>query len=227
MGSKKEFLGIRGIAKPNEIEQILVSNLDVLALKRSLIVTATDLTRGLSEAFYAFVGAGSNEAKQSFTSAFGEGAHALSNNAEFALAVRASAAIPGAFEPVPMNLGIPGNKEFVDGGVANNIPVTLAVNAGATDITVIQLQPAQTSEPNYPTTNLLEIGLASLTVMQQTLLKQDMELVNKMPGVTIRYIRPAAPLALSVLAFSDQNSIDIAFEAGHTAANSATTLTKG
>jgi predicted acylesterase/phospholipase RssA len=226
IGSKKAFLALRGFVRPNAIETILSSNLEFTTLKRSLIVTATDLTRGASEAFYAFVGANCDSMQRSFTAAFGDGAHQLTTNENLALAVRASAAIPGAFEPVAMNLGSAGNKDFVDGGVANNVPVTLAAYAGATDISVILLQPFQTAPPSYPTTNLLDIGMASFTVMQQTLLQQDMQRVNKTPNVTVRYISPATPLPLTVLSFTDQSGIDQAFAAGMAAARASTPLGK-
>jgi len=226
LGSKKALLALRGFVLPNTIETILSSNLVFAALKRSLIVTATNLTYGSSETFYAFVGPNSGQMQSSFTKALGDGAHAIYNDEQFVLAVRASAAIPGAFEPVPMNLGSAGYKEFVDGGVANNIPIRLAADVGATEITAVLLQPVQTSVPAYATNNLLEIGLASLTVMQQKLLEQDMDSVNNNPAVTIRYIRPLTPLPVTVLGFNDQGGIDEAFEAGIAAAKTPKPLDK-
>jgi NTE family protein len=47
-------------------------------------------------------------------------------------AVLASAAIPGVFPPVRI-----GNQLLVDGGVANNTPVSVAVALGATRIIVL------------------------------------------------------------------------------------------
>jgi predicted acylesterase/phospholipase RssA len=226
VGSKKALMALRGFVKPDAIKEILSSNLEFTALKRSLIVTATNLTYGSSETFYAFVGPNCGQMQTSFTKAFGDGAHALSNDEEFILAIRASAAIPGAFEPVPMNLGSAGDKEFVDGGVANNTPIKLAADVGATEITAILLQPVQASAPAFATNNLLEIGLASLTVMQQKLLEQDMDSVNNNPAVTIRYIRPLTPLSLTVLGFNDQRGIDAAFEAGIAAAKTPKPLNK-
>ena len=162
VGSKKALMALRGFVKPDAIEEILSSNLEFIALRRSLIVTASNLTCGSSETFYAFVGPNCGHMQTSFTKAFGDGAHALSNDEDFFLAVRASAAILGAFEPVSMNLGSAGAKEFVDGGVANNTPIKLAADVGATEITTILLQPVQASAPALATNNSLEIGLESL-----------------------------------------------------------------
>jgi NTE family protein len=47
-------------------------------------------------------------------------------------AVLASAAIPGVFPPVPIN-----GRLLVDGGVANNTPISTALNLGATRIIVL------------------------------------------------------------------------------------------
>lgn len=226
IGSKEAFLNLCGIVKPDAIENILTTNLSLNSLKRSLVVTATDLTHGASEAFFAFRGTNSATMQAAFTTAPGVVAHEITTDIAFVLAVRASAAIPGAFVPVEMNLGIAGNKAFVDGGVANNVPVSLAAKAKANEITVIMLQPPQSKLPNYSTTNLVEIGMASFTVMQQTLLLQNMMSVNEDPNVSIKYVAPNAQLPVSVLGFSDQKGIDQAFDAGVEAARQATALAK-
>lgn len=214
IGSKKALLASRGFVKPDSIEQILAEHLDFNAMKRSLIVTATNLTYGSSDAFFAFVGANCNDIQQSFVKAFGGAGHALSTTDNFREAVRASATIPGFFEPVTLNLGTEGEKDFVDGGVANNIPVRLAAMAGAKEIWVVLLQPEQLATPAYTTNTLPEIGLAAYTVVQQQLLQLDMEIASA-GGVDIRPIRPSSPLTVSLLGFDDQNAINSAFQQGY------------
>ncbi len=88
------------------------------------------------------------------------------------------------------------------------------------------LQPPQSKLPNYPTTNLAEIGMASFTVMQQTLLLQNMLSVNEDPNVSVKYVAPGAQLPVSVLGFSDQKGINRAFDAGVEAGKKATALAK-
>lgn len=74
---------------------------------------------------------------------------------------------------------------------------------------------------------LLEIGFASLTVMQQQLLQQDMERVSSTAGITVQYIRPASPLPLTVLGFSNQDGINTAVAAGIVAAKAPGVMKKG
>ena len=212
VGSKRALLALRGAVKPDAIEAILADYIDFDALKRSLIVTATNLTYGSSEAFFAFVGSDCNQVQATFEGAFGNVAHPLSNTESFKAAVRASAAIPCFFEPVTMNLGT-GDKDYVDGGVANNTPVQLAAMAGAREITVVLLQPNAVNA-TYATATLPEIALGSYTVMQQRLLELDMELAS-IKGVSIASIRPLKPLNVSLLGFSDQGALNLAFQEGY------------
>ena len=59
----------------------------------------------------------------------------------YAEAIRASAAVPGAFAPV--EVPVDGETDaFVDGGVANDTPLGLAIDAGARDLTIVLLDPA-------------------------------------------------------------------------------------
>lgn len=226
IGSKKSLLALRGAVKPDAIENILEANLDYNALRRSLIVTATNLTYGSSEAFFSFVGPDCNQRQAAFREAFGKIGHSLSA-ANFKVAVRASAAIPGFFAPVPMNYGTPEDKDYVDGGVANNTPAQLAVMAGATDIVVILLQPEQSASDTFVTKTLPEIGLASYIVMQQQLLKLDMNFVTQHSGVKIQSIRPSVPLTLGLLGFNDQDAINGAFQEGEDTVNAMPELRRG
>lgn len=214
VGSKKALLALRGVVKPDSIEQLLNANLDLDMLKRSLIVTATNLTYGSSDAFFAFVGEGCDAVQSLFEKAIGSAGHALSTTQAFRDAVRASAAIPGFFEPVTLNLGSAGNKEFVDGGVANNTPVRLASMAGASEIVVVLLEPAPPAVPSYATETLAEIALASYTVVQQQLLQLDVALAASR-GAAVTTIRPSAALSLSLLGFNDQAGINAAFSEGY------------
>ena len=224
LGSKKALLQLRGLVKPDAVTQILQAELNFNSLQSSLIVTASNLTFGSSDAFYVFIGPEAANAEKAFLSSReGFVNHALTYE-NFATAVRASAAIPLAFEPVPMNLGTQGNKDYVDGGVANNVPASLAADAGATDILAVLLQPAQTTQPTYPTASILEIGVASLTLMQQRLLEQDMNSANRRAGVNVRYVRPPSALPMSVLDFGNQAAINAAFDSGQQAAQQVKTL---
>jgi predicted acylesterase/phospholipase RssA len=208
IGSKVALLQLQGFVKPDALEEIVRANLDYNALKRSLIITATNLTFGTSDAFYQFVGDNSSETEKAFLEArSGQSIYPISKD-NFAVAVRSSASIPGAFGPSPMNLGVKGNKEYVDGGVANNAPLSLVADAQATE-------------------NMLEIGLASFVVMQHRILEMDMNYVNSRPGINVRYVRPAESLPLGVLDFDKQDNINKAFDLGQQAVETIQTLGKG
>jgi len=83
---------------------------------------------------------------------------------------------PGAFPPVTIPIGNPPNRAATSTAEsANNTPIGLAIDAGATDVTIVFLEP-----PDAPggdarrSPNLGEIGLACFSVMQQKILDSDL-----------------------------------------------------
>jgi NTE family protein len=213
IGSKKALLALRGVMDPDPIKLLLEPMLSVNALKSTLIVCATNLTNGTSDAFYSFVNASNDDVARFLAFRAPEPCHIL-RQVNYLDVVRASASIPGAFEPVRMNLGDPGLvHDYVDGGVANNTPISLAVAAGATEVMVVFLDPVGTTLPTLPTTNLFQIGLASLAVMQQRILGTDMCRAREQ-GVKITEIRPSKPIELSVLDFKNADGIKAAYQDG-------------
>ena len=215
IGSKKALLALRGVVDPVPIKMLLSPLLSVNDLKSTLIICATNLTNGTSDAFYSFAdGATEEDVKRFVNGRAPDPSHEL-NDDNYLDAVRASAAIPGAFAPVQMNLGeLEVNHDFVDGGVANNTPIGLALAAGATELYVVFLDPAEATLPTSPTTNLYDIGIASLGVMQQKILESDMRLGQMKTGVDITAIRPSKPLGLSILDFANTNAIKAAYQDG-------------
>ena len=148
--------------------------------------------------------------------------------------LQASAAIPGAFTPVQMNLGAVTPSLFVDGGVANNTPISMAIAAGADEVTVIFLEPAGGGGSSPPPRNLVDVAYACYDVMQQKILQDDCKLAaftntllkssttspeiqQRLAGkrqIPLYYVRPQAPLPVSVLDFSNQALINYAFALG-------------
>mgnify|MGYP001388253301 CR=1 FL=1 len=213
IGSKRALLSLRGLIDPDPIKLLLEPLLSVDALKSTLIICATNLTNGTSDAFYAFVNATIEDEERFLRFRAPEPNHPL-KQVNYLDVVRASAGIPGAFEPVHMNLGDPGiNHDYVDGGVANNTPINMALAAGATEVFVVFLDPVGTTLPTMPTTNLYQISLASLAVMQQKILDSDMRLARQQ-GATITEIRPSKPIELSVLDFTNADAIQAAYQDG-------------
>jgi predicted acylesterase/phospholipase RssA len=223
-------------------------------LRATLVITATNVTVLGSDAFYRFVGptAVADEARfvdlgQKFKTAEQQilrGVHARRvplREETFIPAVIASTAIPGAFAPVSISDAAGNVSVYVDGGVANNTPVGLATDAGATDITVVFVDAPEEFEPPQPV-NMLELMANCYNLMHQKIVEADLELVlaqNLMTQyreyrglsslaqrylntlgkeawhpLTLRLIHPRAALPVDVMGFNDPAGLKKAFEAG-------------
>jgi len=247
IGSKVALLSLLGVVDRAPVTSILTGKLNVNNLTRSLIITATNITQETADSFYAFVGTDGapdeTKVQSGFLGRVGPQNYALSNT-NFLSAVEASASIPLAFEPVTFNHGTGRDFLYVDGGVANNTPIGLAIAAGATDITVVFMDPEVTAPPYQVIPNAAILGMACYDVMQQKILADDMKLAlmtNKALSaadagkqkelglddkvqVTLRVVRPKLPLDLTVLAFSDQAKLTAAFELGQLDASQIQTV---
>jgi predicted acylesterase/phospholipase RssA len=228
------------------IAELLRPVLNVNNLKRSLVVAATNVTLQTSESFYTFVdpspGAAVNALQQTFIANAGPSRRLTNDN--FLDVIEASSAIPFAFPPVKQNLGTPNTFLYVDGGVANNTPIGLAIAAGATDITAIFMDPESVAPVSQVISDAAVLGMSCYSVMQQKILADDMKLAlmtNKALAATdaakseqlgltskvqvaLRQVRPQQALGLSVLGFSDQAGLNAAFELGRQDANNVKTV---
>lgn len=235
VGSKVALFSLLGAFDETPIEALLKQFADFNALASTLIVAATNITTRTATAFFAFPGPASTNLAQ-FRNKAGLPSEALSA-LNYLDVLQASAAIPGAFTPIQMNLGSPPPKFFVDGGVANNTPISLAIAAGADDVTVVFLEPASNPAPSPPPRSLIDVAYACYDVMQQKILEDDFKVAGltnalltrpTLPTLTsemqsrlsdkrtigLRYVRPRSPLPVSVLDFANQVNIDAAFAQG-------------
>jgi NTE family protein len=85
------------------------------------------------------------------------GTRVVLDKGSVAKAVRASSAIPGVFQPVDHQ-----NKLLVDGGVIDNIPVSVAREKGADIVIAVDIGEQVF---NFNINNLLEVMLQSITIM--------------------------------------------------------------
>jgi len=233
IGSKTALFTLLGAFDETPIEALLRQFANYNEIKSTLIVAATDITQRTATAFYAFAGI-TIENVPAFRAAASIQTEALSP-LNYVEVLEASAAIPAAFTPIQMNLGTPPPKFFVDGGVANNTPISLAIAAGATDVTVVFLEPESNLAPAPPPRNLVDIGFACYDVMQQKIIEDDFKLAeltnivlansaaaseatrarfSSKRHVTLSYVRPSAALPVSLLDFNDQAKLDAAFAQG-------------
>ena len=85
------------------------------------------------------------------------GARVVLDKGPVARAVRASSAIPGVFPPVEHQ-----GKMLVDGGVMDNVPVSVARDKGADLVIAVDIGQQVI---NYNITNLLDVMLQSISIM--------------------------------------------------------------
>src|SRR5436309_6454711 len=104
-------------------------------------------------------------------------------------ALLASCAIPGVFPPVTI-----GRREFVDGGVANHTPITVAIELGARKIYVLPVgYPWLNREP----TNALGMALHALArIVEQKLdaevaANRDVADIHVLPALDLADVSPA------------------------------------
>jgi NTE family protein len=88
---------------------------------------------------------------------------------ELARAARASMAVPGFFTPVELN-----GKTLVDGGIANNLPVDIALEMGAQRLIVVDLMADLKKKKDLD--NLLSISgqIISLLLQQNSMLQRKL-----------------------------------------------------
>ena len=104
-------------------------------------------------------------------------------------ALMASCAIPGVFPPVTI-----GRRTYIDGGVANHAPITVAAELGATDVYVLPVgYPWLNREP----TNVLGMALHALARIVEQKLDADVMAhrgmldIHVMPVLDIADVSPA------------------------------------
>src|SRR6185436_3220536 len=94
------------------------------------------------------------------------GEQVVLNRGSIAKAVRASSSIPGIFTPVQYQ-----NLTLVDGGVVNNVPVDVARAMGADIIIAVNIG---NDLVNYNTTNILDITLQAVDIMEKEISSSKM-----------------------------------------------------
>ena len=214
----------RAPAHAARLAQVLEELVGTKVLRRSLIVTAADLSRGVTTAFYSFVGHDA-ERLSAAAPASQLWRWVRLERQNLAQALAASAALPGLFAPLEADVDGTGTHTYADGGVAHNTPIRLALAAGATDLTVIMMDP-----PDEPCScELGQVGQMACTIfslLKQRILEGDLrlieaenEIIRRGGGdgkqlITVREIRPARPLPLGIIDFDDQNAINSAFVRG-------------
>lgn len=233
--------------------------LDITALQTNLFITATNITRMKSDSFYRFVGSDAAANRKSFLARVAPrprleappGTPALTpqlplhhelTQQNLVDAIVASTSMPGVFKPVAVQHAESAEAElYVDGGVINNLSVSLAADAGASDITVL-LATAPDEMPHNDA-SLAGVLQESYALVHDQILQDDINLAiaknllerdrnsaglnstvraylqasrqSDWEPLTLRLIRPRAPLDVMTMGFNHQAGIDAAFDAGY------------
>jgi NTE family protein len=95
-------------------------------------------------------------------------------------AILASAAVPGVLPPVKI-----GGEHFIDGGIVNSIPVSRAVELGASEIYVLQVGRVETElePPRTP----LQVGLVAFEIARRHRFARDLA---TLPDGVVAHVLP-------------------------------------
>ncbi len=217
-----KFGRITGLLDWDPVRSILEEHLDAARIRLPFVIGATDITHGRGVAFYRFPG--DDEAARRFVESEPH-AHPITD-ANYVDAVRASAALPGAFPPVTIETGPKTSAVFADGCVANNTPLRQAIDAGATRATVVFMQHDTLRYRDHAVRHAGDVVFACQDIADQRMLELDLKLARSInmavmrgdaPGkrlVELRVIGPSVPLRIGAMKFDDQVAMDRAFDLG-------------
>lgn len=126
-------------------------------------------------------------------------------------AILASAALPGVLPPVIID-----GEHFVDGGVVNSIPISRAVELGATDIYVLHV--GRIERPLEPPRNLLQVAMVAFEIARRHRFARD---IAGLPEGVVAHVLPTGEEPprpdLSQLKYSDFRNVGRRIENAHRA----------
>lgn len=194
--------------------------LDFSKLRTSLLIGATNATRASAAVFHAFIGEPPTVSEHARLTEY---RHLTAEN--FVMALLASSAMPGLFSPI--ELAFDGESDlYADGCMVHTSPLGLAIDNGATEVTVVFVDCERNAQSGASSLGLAEMAYNIATLWQQRLLDYELRIAAAMnqivqlggaPGkrqITIRYVRPEQPLQLDMLAFDDRDALLSAFAQG-------------
>jgi NTE family protein len=125
-------------------------------------------------------------------------------------AVMASCAVPGLLAPVRI-----GDEHFLDGGLVNSIPVSRAVELGATTVWVLQV--GRIERPLEPPTRPWEVALVAFEIARRHRFAADMA---RLPDDVTVHVLPTGdevPGGLAQLRYRDTRRVGQRVERAHAA----------
>jgi predicted acylesterase/phospholipase RssA len=197
---------------------------DLSRRRHALLIGATNVTRGNAAVFAAGKFSTQTPLRQAQL-ASPRIEYRMLNDENFVTVLLASSAMPGVFSPIELEFD--GERSlYADGCIIYASPVGLAIDHGATEITVVFVNPAPSDATIGPQPGIAQMAYNVATLWQQRMLDYELRLVQarneliRLGGdignrpLSIRYVRPSAPLELDMLAFDDATGIGRAFDLG-------------
>ena len=125
-------------------------------------------------------------------------------------AVLASAAVPGLLPPVRI-----GDEHFLDGGLVNSIPVSRAVELGATTVWVLQV--GRVEQRLTVPTRPWEVALVAFEIARRHRFATDMATLPSTVRVHVLPTGDEVPTGLASLRYRDTRSVGPRVERAHAA----------
>jgi len=178
----------RGVRRADVMPWTWRSMLGMFGGRRGHLVESTGLQRLLARNFGDTQLEGTELPLHVVATDMQTGDEVVLSSGNIVQAVLASAAIPGVFPPVRL-----GGRALIDGGVANNTPVSTAVRLGATRVLVLPAGFAcsQRREPRGP----IEHAFNALSLLVARQLVQDLERWSERARISV--VPPLCPLDVS------------------------------
>lgn len=141
-------------------------------------------------------------------------------------AICASAALPAAFEPVSVMCKDGRRRTFVDGAFTNNTPLRPVLDAGATEIIAISMDPLVSADVEHEVRHIRDVITLALEAASSKMVQADLEFLEitnaqidagSQPGkrrITLREVRPDGTLPIDPLDFTEPGVIASLVEQG-------------
>ncbi|GAC1309090.1 MAG: patatin-like phospholipase family protein [Vulcanimicrobiaceae bacterium] len=223
LGRARHLMELRGIFDGSHVRGVIGEIADLAAVNCTFIVGVTNLSTARGNAFAYFPDAQIDSGAQFF---FAEhDAHAITAE-NYVDAVCASAALPPAYEPLDILCADGVTRVFADGAFTNNAPIRQAIDAGATEITAIFVDPVTPCLEEHVVHTIAHVASLMLEANISRMLELDLKLAQRINDevragnapekryVDIRLIGPQDPILLPPLDFSDFAAIERLMERG-------------
>ncbi|GAC1424706.1 MAG: hypothetical protein NVSMB5_18800 [Candidatus Velthaea sp.] len=205
-----------GFYDSRAVRDFVTKHGDLSKMSKTFVLGVTNLStaRGTAFAFFPAGAAGSHE--DFFFREHDAEAITADNLVD---AICASAALPPAFEPIEIACADGTKRFFADGFATNNTPFRQAIDAGATEITAIFVEPLLPDTEPHEVRTLAHVATLMLEANGSRMLELDLKLARRIndavragaaPGkryVDIRVIGPDTPLRLPPLDFNNRTVI--------------------